>query len=189
MSHHCDVAPAGRRRLFWTFQQHCAHDEGVCGEDCAIPAHVLNDIKDAAGNDIGGTIDVANYVRSLALSILMTDNRRTTHHCPARPGRRGGHWADCLRGDGRASGSTIRDLPVGCNVQETLQHIRTALREDLNKMVVWGVASEIDVEADYDGGGSFTATALIRAFHENITVGVRGARLAGAWIWETQPQR
>ena len=179
----------GRRRLFWTFQTQCDHFEGECGEECAIPQHRLNRITDAGGSFIGATIDTSNYVRSLALAILLTDNTVETPLCPIKPGLRGGHWADCYRGDNRQSGSTIRDIETQCSVAQARSFLRSAVSEDLGKMVLWGIVSEVIVEVEYIGGNIFEITAELVAYQQNITVTANAKRLDGAWIWETQPQR
>src|SRR5688572_27723175 len=94
----CNVSISDRQRTFWTTQA-CSTGE-LCNDKCDD----VNGLKVVDANGGYATIDNSNYVRSLALNILLTDGRRPDAPCGWKPGARGGHWSDSYR-SGEYSGT------------------------------------------------------------------------------------
>lgn len=205
----CVTPPTCERRVFWSTQIDACPPVEVCDQPCAVPGLRLVPVRDECAADglgcfdstcpndavdeIGTTIDTSNYVVGLALNILLTDARRDDTECGWLPGRRGGHWSETFIGGSAQTGSSAR---VGSRVrfhsgrgsiQEQVNEIEAYAQDDLAKLVTYGVASKVDVEAKYVGRGSVAVQATIYGSAGEVLgrVGVKGQRAANGWVWST----
>lgn len=197
----CRVAPAGRRRVFWTTRADaCGSTEPCPGDSCGRPGLQLLPLAACdppyAGNrpvgcgpdpTAGVTIAADNYVEGLILNIMLTDGAVTPDQCGVSPGSRGGHWSDGFRGDGLNAGTAIRRVKVQCGIDEALREIEALAENDLAKLVQWGIASEVAAEARYAGRNRVHLAITVRGERINETrVAITGERLKNAWVWDTQ---
>lgn len=175
----CNAGAADRRRIFWTTQPDaCGYRINACGEECASPG--LSRVE----RDGGVTIANTDYVRGLALNILLTQGRLPDSECGVRPGGRGGHWQDVFRGDGLSCGTLMLNVPAKTSIRESLLLIKSYAEAALNKLVATGVATKVDVAVDYLGGAAAFVRATIYGQGTEVTnVGATVARLQNAWVW------
>lgn len=178
---HCSIEPVGRRRIFWSTQPDCGEVEACPGQSCAVPG-LKRDVAAQAA-----TISNAEWVRGLMINILATDARKDDTECGWRPGQRGGHWSEAYIPKGtKRIGSRIRQLPQRCAINEILGLAKAYAVDDLSVLVVWGVASEIEVETRYVGNNSIMLVAkAIARDAQVINVGMTATRTSNAWIWGT----
>lgn len=190
----CSPASLDKRRPFWAAQPDACGatepddctptgcgDPGVplvdkfdeCADPCAFPS--------CPPRLIGRTVATNDYVRGLALNILLTDGRKPDALC--RSGSRGGHWTDAFRPKGGASGSSIRQIPVTATLQEQINLIRAYAAKDLNKLVEYGVARSVSVNATYAGRGRLNLSAEIVGPYGDTTMSIGAARIANEWVW------
>lgn len=176
----CGAVSADRRRVFWTTQpEGCGTALDACGNECAQPGLSLLSV---AG---GKTFANNDYVRGLALNMLLTQGRRPDNDCGYRPGARGGHWQDTFRDDGQSSGSLMLNVPQKASVRECLTLIQAYAEATLGKLVTLGVASSVTVQVDYVGAGNVNVAASIYGQGVEISkVGVTVARLQNGWVWK-----
>lgn len=189
----CSPAP-DRRRRFWATQPDCASEEDACGP-CGVPGlrpvDVIDDCRtcmlgchDSCSHPppLGVSLDTSEWVRGLALNILMTDARRDDTACGHRPGMRGGHWSESFV---RSSiGSRWREIPATCAIAELVKLIETYVESDLSKLVAYGVATSVEVAVAYAGNNTMKIEATIngQAFG-SARVGASLARLPNGWAW------
>jgi len=175
----CVSGSQERRRRFWVTQPNaCATESDDC-DTCARPG--LNLIC----NDVGQvTINTENYVTGLVLNILMTDARKPDNGCGYTPGTRGGFWADTFRTDGLGSGSKLRQISVNNSVREIVSLAKAYAQDDLKKLVAYGVAKSVTVDAEYKGGNRVALTIIVNGQDGTVTrVGVLGERIKNSWVW------
>jgi phage gp46-like protein len=194
----CDIPTSGRKRVFWSTQI-CSVRPDRCGADCATFGLKLEpDLCPDAGCDNtrvdGCAVDISmlprritnsDWVRGLALNILMTDARNPDSVCGYPPGQRGGHWSESYR-SGVKVGSLLRALPRKSSIEQNVQAIKVQAEVDLNKLVTYGVASSVEVTTAYLGGSRYSLNAKIYG-SDGITsnVGLSGTRLENAFVWST----
>lgn len=176
----CNQIQNDRRRKFWVTQPNACGIDDTCRGGCGKPG--LSFIS--SGN--GRTISNDQYVRGLALNILLTDGRKDPTTCGVHPGTRGGYWADSFRTDGRDSGSLIRFIKPSGRIQDDMFRMRAVAERDLQKLVSpYGVASSVRVEANYLGRGVASLDVeIIGTSGETYNVGVTGSRLENGWVWK-----
>lgn len=163
-----------RRRRFWTTQPDICGAQQSCGESCANPGLQL----------IGSSFVTDEWVRSLAINILMTDGRKEDIPCGYRPGSQGGHWSESFRQDSQPIGSTIRDMPNAPSIRQSVALARAKLQNDLARLVNMGLAQSVNVETRYLGGNLMSADITITAPDgTNSRVGLTGARNSNTWAW------
>lgn len=169
------TTPQELRKIFWSTQPAAKGTTPFCGIGCGDAGLQMTE---------AGTIDNSNYVRGLALNILLTDGEREEAECGFLPGRRGGFWGDTFRADNGKSGSTFRRVQPTGSILETLGIIRSFMQKDLEKLVKYGVAFSVDVKAAYKGNGIAEITATIVGQNgEETRVGISGQRLRNQWAW------
>lgn len=193
----CATAPIGRRRTFWTTQP-CG-TRTVCGSECATFGLSIYRVDDQCGLKCDNTGElgckasneqversIANndYVRSLALNILLTNGRKPDTACGYRAGQRGGHWSDSFRDDGLTAGSLLRTLPSSGSIRDSVNLARAYAQADLSKLVTMGYAASVDVQSKYLGGNAMSLDAVIYG-QAGLTsnVGIIGSRSTNAWVW------
>lgn len=175
----CVSGSQERRRRFWVTQPNaCAAENDNC-DTCARPG--LNLICNDAGQV---TINNDNYVTGLVLNILLTDARKPDNGCGYTPGTRGGFWADSFRTDGLGTGSKLRQISVNKSVRDIVSLAKAYAQDDLNKLVAYGVAKSVKVEADYKGSNRVGLTIIVSGEDGTVTkVGVQGERIKNSWVW------
>lgn len=178
----CNGPVTGRRKLFWTTQPDACGTTENCFGECGAPG--LVSYIPLGRTDGGRTFRTNDYVRSLALNILLTDGRHEDVPCGYRPGARGGHWSDSFREDGITSGTNVRYLKPQKSVSDTVKIIQEYLRNSMQKLVRYGVATSVTVECTYAGGGVIDAVIIIFGT-DGLTsrVGITGSRLENSWVW------
>lgn len=178
----CIASTTDRRRTFWTTQP-CGADE-LCGNQCGSEYGLkLNPSVDGFRS-----ISTADYVKSLALNILLTDGRRPDAPCGYRPGVRGGHWSDSFRPQEYrgTAGSLIATLNSHKSIADALAELKALVKFDMQKLVAYGVATSVDVAADYVGNNAAKLTIKIIGFAgETVNVGATLTRVKNSWAWET----
>lgn len=179
----CSGGLTDRQRVFWTTQP-CADKGSLCGNSCDD----TNGLKIVEVGEEQATIDNSNYVRSLALNILLTDGRRPDSPCGWRPGARGGHWSDSFRSAEHAgtAGSLIATLNAHKSIADAVQELRALVAYDMQKLVKYGVATSVEVNAEYVGSNVVNLAIKINGFAgEMVSVGASLTRVKNAWAWET----
>lgn len=179
MIQQCFSGSQERRRVFWVTQPNAC---GVVSDGC--DACVRPGLNLICGDQGGVTINNQNYVAGLVLNILLTDARNPDNNCGYTPGTRGGFWADSFRGDGLGSGSKIRQISVKNSVREIVALAKAYAQDDLKKLVAYGVAKSVTVEAIYEGSNRISLNVTVNGQDGTVTrVGVLGERIKNAWVW------
>lgn len=174
----CSITVADRRRKFWATKESACGDAPSCNVACGRPG--LQPIDTGQGR----TFSTDDYVRGLALNILLTNGRKRDTICGTSAGTRGGHWADAFRTDGGSSGSLIRQVKPSGRINENVAEIQAAAQRDLDKLVIYQVATSVVVEARYAGRNTVDLTATITGQDGRTTaVAVTGSRLENSWVW------
>ena len=198
------VSPGSRRRTFWTTQlTACGTHDGECNASCGspglsfVPVTCTDDIcecctppdvnpqcLDAAQKRLPRTFVTTEWIKSLALNILMTDARLEDKPCGYVPGTQGGHWSESFRTDNLKIGSLVRNLPFAASMRESIALVKARLIVDMTKLVTMGLATSIKVEVTYTGGRQAHADIIIygQSGDEN-RVGLSGTRLNNTWAW------
>lgn len=176
----CNVPVQGRRKIFWTTQpdacgvtHHCHNDCGSSGLRSFVPQ-----------GQKGRTFATDNYVRGLAINIILTDARKEDRACGYRPGAIAGHWSDSYREDGKGAGTNLRDIPLTYTTSESIQLIQAYMQLSLQKLVDYGVAQSVTVAVKYAGRNNFQADIdIISTDGQNSKVGITGTRMENSWVW------
>lgn len=178
----CTIGATERRRTFWTTQP-CGSDQ-LCRNLCGASYGLKFNPQVGAAR----SISTADWVRGLALNILLTDGRRPDAPCGYRPGTRGGHWSDSYRSaeyQGKA-GSLIATLNAHKSIADALAELRALVKFDMQKLVAYKVATSVDVAAEYLGNNAAKLTIKIFGFAgEETRVGATLTRVKNYWAWET----
>lgn len=176
----CNVPIQGRRKIFWTTQPDACGVVTSCHSNCGssgLRSYVPQGQK-------GRTFANNDFVRGLAINILLTDARKEDKPCGYKPGAIGGHWSDSYRTDGKRAGTNLRDIPITYTIQESLRLIQAYMQTSLQKLVGYGVAQSVSVTVKYLGRNVFQADAdIISADGEQTRVGVTGNRMENSWVW------
>lgn len=185
----CSTTLADRRRKFWSTQPDVCGTEDDCGYTCGNPGLAIFAPDPPPGEDdvtkIPRTIATNDYVRGLILNILLTSARKPDIPCGYRAGAIGGFWGDSYRTDGQYSGTMIRYIPTTGSIRDAVSLIRAYAEKDMKKLITYGVATDVTVEATYAGGA--TVNLDIRVFGrsgDETRVGITAARMANSWVWK-----
>lgn len=175
----CNAGPQDRRRGFWTTQPNaCGTVVDCAGDECGQSGLVL---KSEGGF---ATFATGDYVRGLALNMLLTNGRKPDTPCGYTPGDRGGHWSDSFRRDGQSCGTLLRTLPTVGSLRDSVRMVKAFAQVTLERLVTMGVASRVEVEVEYIGGTSVNMRVTIYGQGSEVTtVGVTGERLDNGWVW------
>ena len=181
----CGAPTDTRRRTFWTTQVAACGEYVACGDECGIPGLQFDQDVDVS---VGRTFLTNDWVRSLLLNILNTNGRQPATACGVPPGTQGGHWSESYREDGLKTGSLLRDAlqrPVA-RVQEGVNLVRAQVQADVYKLVQLGVASRVDVTAEYAGSNKIDVTIVVYGPSSLTTnvVNLTADRLTNAWVWK-----
>jgi phage gp46-like protein len=184
----CNVGISGLKRLFWSHNP-CGTRKDECGNDCSRFALRLQDkvCDTECGNtsctpNQPKTIATSDWVRGLALNILMTHGQAEDSDCGQPVGTRGAHWSDSFTG--AKSGSLLHLLPSAKNVATHVQNIQLAVDNALQKLVTYQVASSVVVVAAYVGGQRYSVDVTIYGMDTNRSaIKLNGSRLGNSFLW------
>lgn len=172
----CNYTINDRRRVFWVTQPETCGERPTCDQNCGIPGLKLIPVGQM------GTISTEIYLRGLILNILMTDGKKLENKCGFTPGTRGGHWSSSFVGV--SIGSNVRDIPTDTSVKEAVGLIKAHVFNDMQKLIKYGVASSVEVEAKYKGNNTIDLTIIVFGNDGSSTrVGVSGTRTTNSWAW------
>lgn len=178
----CAPDITGRRRVFWTTMMAC-DTHNVCGIDCAIPSLQYVDKPE------GRTIRNDDWIRSLVLNILNT-RARSDLKCPAPLGTYG-HWSESYRNDGLYIGTRLFNMAEKSYIRVTdgVKAIGAAIRSDVSKLVILGLASEVDVEVVYKRRNRVDVTITISVNKSatidsaKLVLNASGTYATDTWVW------
>jgi phage gp46-like protein len=130
-------------------------------------------------------ISTADWVKGLAINILLTDALMPATNCGYKPGQAGGFWGDSYAGPNQSSGSLLRKVKAGKTTAETVSAIKRQAEFDLQKLVKYGVAKSVEVDVNYSGNNLFSLVAKIFGSNNaNVsTVDLSGSPLANGFVW------
>lgn len=188
--------------IFWTTQPDACGSEEACGAECGNPGLRMQ-FPDGCGTctccgNSGNLQDcprtmceqqrtIANndWVRGLVINMLFTDARRSDSPCGVPPGALNGHWSESFMSEYKSPvGTHLRYIATGTSVKELVQLVKAYVVETMQKLIKYGVAVSIDVEASYKGRGVI-AVAIIVYGRSGVTarVAVQGRALNNSWVW------
>lgn len=175
----CIASAQGRRRLFWSTQPEALGREMHCQSECGIPGLSFTGDVNARG------ISNSDWVRGLAINMLMTDGREDPSACGWFPGSQGGHWSESFMTGPTTVGTLIRTVTHRRSVSETTALIRAYALSTMERLITRGVAVKVTVEATYRGNGNFELDIEVFGTSNDIArVGLSGERLANGWVWK-----
>lgn len=176
----CNDTINGRRKIFWTTQPDACGVVTRCHSDCGssgLRSYVPEGQK-------GRTFATNDFVRGLAINILLTDARKEDKDCGYKPGAIGGHWSDSYRDDGKRAGTNLRDVPTIYRAADTVKILQAYAQASLQKLVSYGVAQSVSVAVKYLGRNQFSMEADIESTDGAVSrVGVIGNRMENSWVW------
>lgn len=164
------------RRVFWTTMESCGRYT-VCGADCSIPGLQYVDTAE------GRTIRNDDWIASLVLNILNT-RARNDIKCPTPAGTYG-HWSESYRGDGLYIGSRMYNAADKkyMRVLDGVKAIGAAIRSDVSKLVILGIATEVDVDVVYRGRSRVDVTIVVIVRSVRYTLNLSGIYATDRWVW------
>ena len=178
----CLPDDAGRRRVFWTTMDSCGRYY-LCGEECSIPGlqYVEQPTTDLPK---GRTIANDDWIRSLILNILNT-RARTDLKCPTPAGTYG-HWSESYRGDGLYIGSRMYNAAEKSYVRilDGVNAIGAAIRSDVSKLVILGIAEDVSVDVVYRGRSRVDVTITVTIRSVRKTMNLVGTYKTDTWVWK-----
>lgn len=191
MFNSCNPLPEERRRVFWTTQLRNDPDDKSCNKFCGetglqLVDPILKDPLDAEFNPgQPATILNTEWVRGLALNILGTNGRKRDTACGYKPGSLGGHWSESFAGAGAAFGNLVYVVEPQARVSDFVKLAQEYANLALQKLVSYGVAKQVNVEATYTGNNEIHLSVDIFGVNgEHSNVGVSGRMLQNSWMWQ-----
>lgn len=172
----------GRRRVFWTTMMAC-DTYNVCGVDCAVPSLKYVDKPE------GRTIVNEDWIRSLVLNILNT-RARSDLKCPA-PLATYGHWSESYRTDGLYNGTRLFNMAEKAytRIQDGVKAIGAAIRSDVGKLIILGLANDVEVDVVYKRRNRVDVTITIMvnnsalASSGKLVLNASGTYATDTWVW------
>lgn len=169
------------RRIFWTTQPDACGMQEPCDNsrfECGRPGLSL------LSSEQGATFATNDWVRSLAINMLMTDARRLDTRCGHRPGTMNGHWSESYNPGGEYIGSRLRYIPATTSIREATQLIKAEVISTMQKLVNYGVAVAVEVVAEYQGNGLiFIEVDILGVGDDRTKVGMSAQRGTTSWAW------
>lgn len=174
----CEPLAPFQRKLFWTTQPDGCGVMESCDTDCARAGLELVE------QETGSSFVTTDWIRSLALNILLTDQRREATTCGHRPGTMNGHWSESFMEDGAPVGTKVRYISFAASIIEVTQLIKAELQNALTKLIKYGIAVSVTVEAEYLGKGIIKVDVEILSVHgQTARVGMTAQRTNNTWAW------
>jgi hypothetical protein len=177
----------GNRRIFWTTRTNACGSYPLCGIDCAIPGL---EYENPPGPDQGlpgepgpRTIKTDDWLQGLILNILNT-RARTDAKCPA-PAAVYGHWSESYRDDNLYIGSTLLNAAEKSyrNNAEAERAVGNAVRADVNKLIVLGIATEVSVDTNSPKYGTVEIVILVTTVTGRSKINLSGSFVSETWVW------
>jgi phage gp46-like protein len=130
------------------------------------------------------TINTDQWLRGLIINILHT-RARTDLKCPA-PSAIYGHWSESYRNDGLYIGSRLWNAAAKPyrSVVDAIRSIEAAIKSDMSKLVVLGLADEVEVEARDRNHNSAIVTITVITSQKRHVLNLSGNFAAGEWMWQ-----
>lgn len=177
----CLDSTDGHRRVFWTTLDSCGR-YNLCGAECSIPGLLYED-KPTADLPKGRTIANTDWIRSLVLNILNT-RARTDLKCPTPAGTYG-HWSESYRDDGLYIGTRVYNVAEKpyARILDGVKAIGAAIRSDVSKLVILGIADDVDVDVLYRGRSRVDVVITVIARSVRRTVNLAGTYSSDKWVW------
>lgn len=175
----CEPFAVPGQRLFWTTQPDACGTSDGCGinTECGRPGLSLQTTEDSA------TFASNDWVRSIALNMLLTDARRRDTRCGYVPGTLNGHWSESFA-QGQPIGSHVRYVNVSTSVRDAVLLIKAEVRATLQKLVDYGIAIDVEVDTRYNGNGQIGMAITIYGTAVDPTrIGVTATRNDNSWAW------
>lgn len=177
----CEPLVVPGQRRFWTTHPGACGSAGSCdvNVDCGRPGLSLqrNDADQSS-------FETNEWVRSLALNMLLTDGRRRDTRCGHIPGTLNGHWSESFMQNGQPVGTQVRYVSSSSSVRDAMQLIKAEVLATLQKLIDYGVAVEVEVETTYRGSGSILMDIVIYGTAVDPTrIGVTAQRNNNSWQW------
>jgi phage gp46-like protein len=180
----------GRRRIFWTTRQGVCGTYVLCGNECQIPGLEYEDHEDPyldqsppPGSRGYRTIKNDEWLLGLILNILNT-RARTDLNCPS-PAAVYGHWSESYREDGLWIGSRLWNAADKsyARTSDAVKAIEAAIKADMAKLVMMGVADSVEVEATYRRHS--TVEVIVTAIKTNArhVLNLSGTFVSDTWVW------
>lgn len=198
----CAAADVLNRRAFWTTQPDACGEQEACGVGCGRPGLLLVAPPDCEPTSSRGCPDPAaplpgctsteqqgrtfatnDWVRSLAINMLMTDARKDNTLCGTRPGWLNGHWSESYQ-QGVRVGSKLRYIGKQTSTRNMVLAVKAEIMTTLQKLVDYGVATAVEVDVEYAGGGVLRANATVSVIDgQTANVAISGAMSQNRLIW------
>lgn len=172
----CLPSDEGRRRAFWTTMDACGQYT-LCDQPCVIPGLQYVDKPE------GRTIATEDWIRSLVLNILNT-RARTDLRCPT-PAGTFGHWSENYRDDNLYIGTRVYNVAEKSYIRvlDGVKAIGSAVRSDVGKLVIMGLADDVEVEVIYRGRSRVDIIVTVIARSIRRTVNLTGMYSSDTWVW------
>lgn len=166
----------GTRRVFWTTMDSCGR-YNLCGEECVIPGLKYIDKPE------GRTIANEDWIRSLVLNILNT-RARSDLKCPSPAGTYG-HWSESYRDDDLYIGTRVYNAAEKpyARILDGVKAIGAAIRSDVGKLIILGLADTVDVDVVYRGRSKVEVTVTVVYRNVRRTVNLAGTYSTDTWVW------
>jgi phage gp46-like protein len=179
----------GRRRIFWTTRQNACGTYNLCGQTCSIPGLEYEDHDDPypeqglPASSGYRTIKNDEWLLGLILNILNT-RARTDMRCPS-PAAVYGHWSESYRSDGLWIGSRMWNAASKSyiRVNDGVKAIEAAIRADMGKLVVQGVADSVEVTATYRRHNSVEVMVTATKTNARHVLNLSGSFVSNNWVW------
>jgi phage gp46-like protein len=168
------------RRSFWTTQlDSCVPD--ACGSfTCGKPGLALVENEDKTG----ASFATNDWVRSTALNMLLTNARRRDTNCGYAPGTLNGHWSENFIPGGGEVGSHVRYVNPQMSMRDAVLQIKAEVQLTLKKLIDYGIAVEIKVEATYAGSGNIAMDIeIIGSAVDPTRIALTAKRSENSWAW------
>ena len=177
----CLPDDAGRRRVFWTTMDSCG-SYNLCGADCSLPGLQYVE-QPSADLPKGRTIENTDWIRSLVLNILNT-RARSDLRCPTPAGTYG-HWSESYRDDNLYIGTRLYNVAEKpyIRILDGVKAIGAAIRSDVSKLVILGIASDVEVDVVYRGITQTDVVVTIVAYSVRRVVNLTGTYSSDTWVW------
>ena len=172
----CLDTVAGNRRVFWTTMDSCGRYT-LCGAECSLPGLVYQDKPE------GRTIVNDDWIRSLVLNILST-RARSDLRCPTPAGTYG-HWSESYRDDGLYIGTRAYNAAEKSYIRilDGVKAIGAAIRSDVGKLIILGIADDVDVDVVYRGQSRVDVMITIAVKTVRRTLNLTGTYTTNSWVW------
>jgi hypothetical protein len=167
----------GGRRIFWSTREKACGDYVVCGTTCSLPGLEYDDQVD------GRTIKTDEWLHGLVLNILNT-RARTDVKCPS-PAAVYGHWSESYRDDNLYIGATLWNAAEKPYIRtaDAVKAIGAAVRADTGKLIALGIATSVEVAADYRGSNSVEVLVTVNTTTGHKIINLSGSFVSETWIW------